>query len=94
MGRKNLKLVAKNDVDLVDEQTEIAGMTNEDTARDQRMFGLDGDQAAEPTPEHKYWPNSQRTTGGEENDAKPTNGIPVEDPNSLPIRIGRQIGEQ
>ena len=30
-----------------------------DTSRDQRMPGLDGDQLAEPAPEHKDWPEAQ-----------------------------------
>ena len=41
------------------------------------MPGLDGHQSAEPAAEHKDWPYPQRTTGSEENDAKPANGIPV-----------------
>ena len=36
----------------------------------------------------------QRATSGEENDANPGNGIPVEGPESLPVRIGRQVGGQ
>jgi hypothetical protein len=65
-----------------------------DTARDERMPGLNGDQSAEPTAEHKDRPDPQRTTGGEENDAKPANGISVEGPEPLPICVGRQIGRQ
>ena len=55
------------------------------------MLGLDGYQPAEPVAEHKDWPDPQRATGGEENDAKPANGIPIEDPELLPISVGRQI---
>ena len=60
-------------------------MTNDaiDTTRDQGMLGLDSDQPAEPTAEHKDWPESQRTTGGEENDANPPNGVSVDDPESF-----------
>jgi hypothetical protein len=47
-----------------------------DTAGDQGVPGLDGDQPAEPMAEHKDWPDPQRTSGGEENDAKPANGSP------------------
>jgi hypothetical protein len=46
-----------------------------DTAGDQRVSGLDGDQLAEPTVEHKDWPDPQRTTGSEENDSKPANSV-------------------
>jgi hypothetical protein len=55
------------------------------------MPGLDGHQPAEPVAEHKDWPDPQRTAGGEENDAKPANGIPIEDPELLSISVGRQI---
>jgi hypothetical protein len=58
------------------------------------MPGLNGNQPAEPTAEHEHWPESQRTTRRKENDAKPTNSVPVEDPEPLPIRVGRKIGEQ
>jgi hypothetical protein len=42
--------------------------------------------------EHKDWPDSQRTAGGEENDAKPANCIPIESPELLPVIVRRQIG--
>ena len=58
------------------------------------MPGLDGDQPAEPAPEHKDWPEAQRPAGGKESDAKPANGIPVERPDLLPVCVGRQIGGQ
>ena len=58
------------------------------------MPGLDGDQPAEATPQDKDWPEAQRTTSGKESDAKPANGIPVERPDLLPVRVGRQIGGQ
>jgi hypothetical protein len=48
------------------------------TSRDQRMPGLDGHQSAEPAAEHKDWPDPQRTSDGEKNDAKPANGIPID----------------
>jgi hypothetical protein len=55
------------------------------------MPRLDGHQSAEPVAEHKDWPDTQRATGGEENDAKPANRIPIESPELLPISVGRQI---
>ena len=78
----------------VDEQTEIARVADEaiDTARDQRMPGLDGHQPAEPTAEHKDWPDLQRTAGSEQNDAQPANGIPIESPQLLPVSICGQLG--
>ena len=65
-----------------------------DPARDQPVPGLDGNQPAEPVAEHEDRPESQRTTGGEQNDAEPANAIPVEDPEPLAVGIGRQIGGQ
>jgi len=80
----------------VDEQSQIARVTNDtiDIAGDQRVSGLDSHQPAEPMTEHKDWPDSQRATGREENDAKPANGIAVEGPELLPVRVGWQIGVQ
>src|ERR1700746_1325068 len=80
----------------VDDEAQVAGMTNDaiDPARDQRMPRLDGDEPAEAVAEHEYRPYPQRTPGGGENDAKPANGGAVEGPEILPIRVGRQIGEQ
>src|SRR5262245_37869744 len=71
-------------------------MTNDaiDPAGDQRMPALDGDEPAEPAAEHEHRPDPQRTTGGEENHAKPPNGISVEGPHIGAVRVGRQIGEQ
>jgi hypothetical protein len=40
---------------------------------------------------HKDRPDPKRTTGGEENNAKPPNGIPVERPEPNSIGVGRQI---
>ena len=48
----------------------------------------------EPTAERKDWPDPQRATGSEENDAKPANGIAVDGPELLPVRVGRQISVQ
>jgi hypothetical protein len=45
-------------------------------------------------PSTKNGPDPQRTTGGEENDAEPANGIPVDRPEFLPVCVGRQIGAQ
>ena len=39
-------------------------------------------------------PDPQRASGGEEGDAKPATGLPVEGPPLLPVRVGRQIGDQ
>src|SRR5262249_44846091 len=58
------------------------------------MPGLDGDEPAEAAAEHEHRPHPQRTTGGEENHAKPPNGISVEGPHVGAVRVGRQIGEQ
>jgi hypothetical protein len=65
-----------------------------DESGDQRMPGLDGDQPAKATPQDKDWPEAQRTTSGEESDAKPPNGICIEVPDLLPGRVGRQLGGQ
>ncbi|MGI8570927.1 MAG: hypothetical protein ACR2KT_18740 [Methylocella sp.] len=42
--------------------------------------------------EYKDRPDSQRATGRRESDAKPADGIAVEGPELLPVRIGRQKG--
>ena len=78
----------------VDEQPHIAGVADDaiDAIRDQSMPGLDGYQPAEPPAEHKNRPDPQRAAGGEEEDSKPTNGVPVEGPELLPVRPGRQKG--
>jgi hypothetical protein len=80
----------------VDDQPQVAGMTDDtiDTRRDQYMPGLDGDQPAEPTTQHKYWIDSQHTTNGEQNDAQPSNSVPVEGPEILPVCVRRQIRDQ
>jgi hypothetical protein len=65
-----------------------------ETARDQRMPGLDRHQSAEPAAEHKDRPDPQRTAGSEENDAKPANGIAIESPELLPVYLRRQISGQ
>jgi hypothetical protein len=44
--------------------------------------------------EHKDGPDPQRTPGGEEHDAKPAKGIPVQRPEPLAIGVGRQIASQ
>jgi len=41
--------------------------------------------------EHKDWPDPQRATGSEENDAKSANGIPIESPELPPVSVSRQI---
>jgi hypothetical protein len=56
------------------------------------MPGLNGYQPAQPMAEHRDWPDPQRTPGGEENDAEPANGIPIESPELLPVCVRRQIG--
>ena len=80
----------------VDEQAQIARVTDDtvDTTRNQRVAGLDGYQTAETAPEHKDRPDPLRAPGGEQNDAKPANGISVEDPEPFPICVGRQISGQ
>jgi hypothetical protein len=47
------------------------------------MPGLDGNQSTEPAAEHKDWPDPQRATGREENDAKRANVITFESPELL-----------
>jgi hypothetical protein len=78
---------------MIDKQTQIAGVADDaiETSRDQRMPGLDGHQPAEPVAEHKDWPDPQRATGAEENDAKPANGISIESTELLPVSVRRQI---
>jgi hypothetical protein len=58
------------------------------------MPRLDGHQPTEPAAEHKDRPDPKRTPGGEENDAKPANGIPVDCPKLNPVGIGRQVAGQ
>ena len=78
----------------VDEQAQIARVADDaiDPARNKRVPGLDGDQPAEPTAEHEDRPDPQRPAGGEKHHAEPANGVPVERPEFLAIRVGRQIG--
>ena len=58
------------------------------------MPGLDRDQPAETPPEHKNRPDPQQATGGEQRDTEPANGLPIEDPEPLPVGVGRQVGGQ
>jgi hypothetical protein len=55
------------------------------------MARLDGYQSTKSMAKHKDRPNPKRTTSGEENDAKPPNGIPVERPEPNSISVGREI---
>src|SRR4029453_3290725 len=74
----------------------IAGVADDtiDTGGKELMFGLNGDQPAEPMAEHKDGPKPQRTTGNEEHDTKPANCVAVDGPQLLPVRVGWQIGVQ
>jgi hypothetical protein len=45
-----------------------------------------------PMAEYKDWPDPQRTAGGEENDANPTNGLAIESPELLAVCVRREIG--
>ncbi len=65
-----------------------------DTTRDERMTRLDRYQPAEPMAEHKDWPESQRATDGEENNAKPANGLSIESPEIRSVCVGWQVGGQ
>ena len=58
--------------------------------------GLDGDRPAEPAAEDKDRPEPQSTAGSEEDDAEPANanGIAVEGPERLSVRVGRQIARR
>jgi hypothetical protein len=78
----------------VHEQPQIAGVADDaiDTACDQGVPRLDGNQPAKPAAEHKDRPDPQRATGREENDAKPADGIAIERPELLSVRPGRQKG--
>src|SRR5215472_11319822 len=77
----------------VDQQAQVAGVADDAirTPSHERMPGLDRDQPAEPAAEHEYRPEPQRATSGEENDANPTDSLPIEDPELLPVGVGRQI---
>ncbi len=55
------------------------------------MLGLDGYQPTKSMAKHKDRPNPKRSTGGEESDAKPPNGIPVERPEPNSVGVSRQI---
>jgi hypothetical protein len=55
------------------------------------MARLDGYQSTKSMAKHKDRPNPKRTTSGEENDAEPPNGIPVERPEPNSISVGREI---
>ena len=78
----------------IDEQPEIARVADDavGAASDQRMSGLDRDQPAETPPEYKNRPDPQQATGGEQCDTEPTNGLPIKDPEPLPVGVGRQVG--
>ena len=67
-------------------------MTAVDAAGDQLMAGLDSDQAAEATAEHEDRPEPQGTAASVQDDAQPTDGIAVEDPEFLAVGVGRQPG--
>ncbi len=69
-------------------------MTAIDTAGDQRVSRLDGDQSAEAMAQHKNWPDPQRATGCEEKDTKPANRVAVDGPEVLPVRVGWQVNVQ
>ena len=55
------------------------------------MPRLDRDQPAEPPAEQKDRPDPQHAAAGEQRDTDPANGFAVEDPEPLPIGVGRQI---
>jgi hypothetical protein len=61
------------------------------TSGGQLMSGLDGDQSAEPAAEHKNRPDPQRAARGEEDHAKPANGVAVEGPEPVPVGVGGQV---
>jgi hypothetical protein len=65
-----------------------------DTTRDQRVPRLDCYQPTEPTAKHKDWPDPQGTPSRKENDANPANCICVENPEPLPVCVGRKISIQ
>jgi hypothetical protein len=44
--------------------------------------------------QHEDWPETQRAAGGEENDTEPANGVAVDGPELLPVRVSRQVGVQ
>src|SRR6516225_733021 len=61
------------------------------TTCDQRVPRLNGCQAAKSIAKHKDRPDAKRTTDSEENNAQPSNGIPVERPEPNSVGVGRQI---
>jgi hypothetical protein len=65
-----------------------------DTAGEQGVPWLNGDQSAEPITQNKDWPDPQHTTGGEENDPILAKGVAVDGPELLSVGIGRKIAEQ
>src|SRR5215468_5130692 len=62
------------------EQTEIARVPDEavNAGGDQRVTGLDGDQAAESASQDKHGPDPQPAARSEQRNAKPADGIAVE----------------
>jgi hypothetical protein len=65
-----------------------------DTAGDQRVPGLDGDEPAEPTAKHKDGPEPESTTGREEHDTQLAYGLAIEGPERLPVCGGWERGIQ
>ena len=59
-------------------------------ARHQRMARLDGDQPTEPMPEHKHRPHPQCPAGDVAEAANPADGVAIEGPEVVPIRVSRQ----
>src|SRR4051794_35805304 len=65
-----------------DDQPQVAGVADDavDAPGHQRVPRLDGDQPAEPVPEHEDRPEPQRPARGEEGDADPADGVAVDGP--------------
>src|SRR5471030_901467 len=59
--------------------------------RDQRMARLNGNQPAEPRAKHKNWPYPQHAADDEQDHTKPAEAVAVECPESLAVRVSRQI---
>src|SRR6516225_240365 len=64
------------------------------TTCDQRVPRLNGYQATKSIAKHKDRPDAKRTTDSEENNAQPSNGIPVERPEPNSVGVGRQIARK
>jgi hypothetical protein len=56
------------------------------------VIGLNCYQAAEAAAEHEDRIETQRTAGGEEDDANPSSGVAVDGPDFSSIQVGRQPG--